>query len=65
MGLAEIQAALARLSIDPALRDRFFADPAGVGIELGLGAEEARGLADVSRRGVEQFAESLRRKRRG
>ena len=28
MGLAEIQAALARLYIDPGLRDRFFADPA-------------------------------------
>jgi hypothetical protein len=65
MGLAEIQAAMARLSIDPALRDRFFADPARVGIELSLGAEESRGLAGVSRRGLEQFAESLRRKRRG
>lgn len=65
MGLAEIQAALARLSIDASLRDRFFDDPAGVGAELGLDAEEARGLAGVSRRGVEQFAGSLRRKRRG
>ena len=42
MGLAEVQGALARLYIDPALRDRFFADPAGVGVELGLGAEESR-----------------------
>src|SRR5262249_29713259 len=64
MGLAEIQGALARLYVDPALRDRFFADPAAVGAELGLGAEEARGLAVVSRRQVEQFAGSLRRKRR-
>lgn len=64
MGLAEIQGAMARLYIDPALRDRFFADPAAVGVELGLGAEEARGLAGVSRRQVEQFAGSLRRKRR-
>jgi hypothetical protein len=64
MGLAEIQGALARLYVDPKLRDRFFADPAVVGVELGLGAEEARGLAGVSRREVEQFADSLRRKRR-
>ena len=64
MGLAEIQGALARLYVDPALRDRFFADPAGVGVELGLGAEESRDLAGVSRRQVEQFADSLRRKRR-
>jgi hypothetical protein len=64
MGLAEIQGALARLYVDPTLRDRFFADPAAVGAELRLGAEEARGLAGVSRRQVEQFAGSLRRKRR-
>jgi hypothetical protein len=64
MGLAEVQAALARLYIDPALRDRFFADPAAVGGELGLGADEACDLAGISRRQVEQFADSLRRKRR-
>jgi hypothetical protein len=64
MGLAEVQGALARLYIDPALRDRFFAEPASMGAELGLGPDESRGLADVSRRQVEQFAASLRRKRR-
>jgi hypothetical protein len=64
MGLAEVQGALARLYVDPTLRDRFFADPAAVGVELRLGAEEARDLAVVSRRQVEQFAGSLRRKRR-
>jgi hypothetical protein len=64
MGLAEVQGALARLYVDPALRDRFFADPSAVGVELGLDAEEARGLAGVSRRQVQQFADSLRRKRR-
>jgi hypothetical protein len=64
MGLVEVQGALARLYIDPALRDRFFADPAAVAAELGLGAEEARGLAGVSRQHVEQYADSLRRKRR-
>ena len=64
MGLAEVQGTLARLYVDPALRDRFFADPAAVGAELGLEAEEARDLAGVSRRQLEQFAGSLRRKRR-
>ena len=64
MGLAEVQGTLARLYVNPALRDRFFADPASVGVELGLGADEARDLAGVSRRQVEQFAGSLRRKRR-
>jgi hypothetical protein len=64
MGLAEVQAALARLYIDPVLRDRFFAEPAAVGAEFGLDAEEARGLARVPRSQVEQFAASLRHKRR-
>ncbi len=64
MGLAEIQSVLARLYVDPTLRDRFFADPAAVGAELGLNAEEALGLACVSRRQVEQFADALRHKRR-
>ncbi len=64
MGLAEVQAALARLYVDASLRDRFFTDPSAVGVELGLVAEEARDLAGVSRRQVEQFAGSLRRKRR-
>jgi hypothetical protein len=64
MGLSEVQAALARLSVELALRDRFFADPPGVGAELGLTAQEAVGLARIPRRQVEQFAGSLRHKRR-
>ena len=64
MGLAEVQGALARIYIDPMLRDRFFADPAAVGAALGLNAQEARGLAQIPRRQVEHFADSLRRKRR-
>jgi hypothetical protein len=55
---------LARLSIDRALRDRLFTAPAKVGEELGLAAEESLGLARLSRRQLEQFADSLRRKRR-
>jgi hypothetical protein len=64
MGLAEVQGALAKLFIDPMLRDRFFAAPVVVGVELGLDVEEARGLARIPSRQVEQFADSLRRKRR-
>jgi hypothetical protein len=64
MGLTEVQGVLARLFVDPALRQRFFADPAAVGAELGLNVAEAQGLACVSRRQVDQFADSLRRKRR-
>jgi hypothetical protein len=63
MGLAEVQGALARLYIDPMLRDRFFAEPVAVGAELGLNAHEARGLAEIPRRQVDQFAHSLRHKR--
>jgi hypothetical protein len=64
MGLGEIQRAMARLYVDGALRDRFFAEPSSVGAELGLDAAEAQGLACVSQRQVEQFADSLRNKRR-
>ena len=64
MGLAEVQAALARLSVDPVFRDRFFADPTAVGGELGLDFDECRNLVLIPRIQVEQFAESLRRKRR-
>jgi hypothetical protein len=64
LGLAEVQGALARLYIDAMLRDRFFAEPSAVAAELGLDAEEARGLARIPRRQVEQFADSLRHKRR-
>jgi hypothetical protein len=64
MGLAEVQGALARLYIDPKLRDRFFAEPSAVGIELRLNREEALGLAGIPRSQVERFADSLRHKRR-
>jgi len=64
MGLSEVQRDLARLSIEPVLRDRFFADPVAVGAELGLDSHEALGLAGIPRRQVEQFADSLWRKRR-
>jgi hypothetical protein len=63
MGLAEVQRALARLYIDPRLRDRFFAEPVVAGVELGLDSEDVRGLAKIPRRQIEQFADSLKQKR--
>ncbi|HYO62387.1 MAG TPA: hypothetical protein VER08_01905 [Pyrinomonadaceae bacterium] len=65
MGLAETQKALARLYTDEGLRGRFFADPAAVGGELGLSAEEARRLAEVGSSRAEYFAASLVNKRLG
>jgi hypothetical protein len=64
MALAEIQSALARLYTDAMLRDRFFAAPLLVGEQLGLSADDASDLARIPRREVDQFAQSLRRKRR-
>ncbi len=63
MGLADVQAALARLFTDESLRARFFADPIAVGRALGLDSPEAEGLAGLSRDHVSQFAATLRRKR--
>jgi hypothetical protein len=64
MGLAELQQALARLSIDPVFRERFFTDPTNIGGTLGLSESESQNLARIPRRQIEQFAESLVRKRR-
>jgi hypothetical protein len=65
VGLAEVEAALARLYTDDRLRENFFADPRAVGAELGLSDGEARQLGSADRRRVELFAESLRLKRLG
>ena len=65
MGLAEVQAALARLFTDPSLRERFFDDPQAVGSALGLSPSEANGLSGLSPRDVGRFASSLRHKRVG
>ncbi len=46
------------------LRDRFFAAPLVVGAQLGLSADDARDLAQIAGREVDQFAESLRHNRR-
>lgn len=63
MGLAEIQQTLARLYTESELRERFFSDPLTVGRELGLSAEEARNLAQLSVAQVRGYADSLVGKR--
>jgi enoyl-CoA hydratase/carnithine racemase len=63
MGLADVQAALARLFTDADLRDRFFNDPIATGRTLGLAEAEANGLASLVRVDVDRFAATLRRKR--
>jgi hypothetical protein len=63
MGLAQVQALMARLYTDEPLRERFFDDPAAVGREFALSADEIRHLAHLSERQVGLFADALRGKR--
>jgi hypothetical protein len=63
MGLAQVQAALARLYTDAAWRADFLADPEGAGAGLGLDAAEVRQLAQLGPGQVQLVAGSLRRKR--
>lgn len=63
MGLAQMQAALARLYTDNALRERFVAAPEAVGAEFGLSREEAQQLAEQCAPQIDRFAASLHSKR--
>lgn len=63
MALADVQAVLARLFTDARFRASFFADPAAVGRSNGLDPADAQRLAAVSRKEVDGFAATLRRKR--
>ncbi|MBI1980572.1 MAG: hypothetical protein HYS63_03240 [Methylocystis sp.] len=63
MALAEIQALLARLYTDDALRREFFETPIAVSTRFGLNADEAQCLAALDRRETETFAQSLIGKR--
>lgn len=65
MALANCQTLLAKLITDATVRKRFFADPVRVGLEFGLGPEEAARLALLSACQAEDFAGSLRKKRLG
>jgi hypothetical protein len=63
MGLAEVQAALARLYTDAAWREAFLAAPETTGGALGLDPAEARALAAQPAPRLRFVADSLRRKR--
>jgi hypothetical protein len=63
MALADVQAVLARLFTDPEFRASFLADPVAVGRANGLDPAEAQRLAALSRKEVDGFAETIRRKR--
>jgi hypothetical protein len=63
MGLIKIQQTLARLYTDTRLREQFFSDPAGVCELLGLDSEEFEQLAQLSRKQMDLFADSLQQKR--
>jgi hypothetical protein len=63
MGVAEQQAALARLYVDPNIRERFRKDPYALCRELGLKASDAELLRSLAVDQVDSFARSLRRKR--
>jgi hypothetical protein len=63
MGLAEQQAALARLYTSAALRERFLSDPVGTAGYLGLAEEDAAELARLDVDRLRHFARSLVNKR--
>ena len=63
MALKEVQAALARLFTDEAVRAAFFKDPQSAGRALGLDAGDAALLARMAPPAIRQFAASLNAKR--
>jgi len=65
MGLGEVQAALARLYTEPAIREMLEHDPQALKHECGLSDEDLDHLTNLSASELEFFATSLRSKRRG
>jgi len=63
MALKEVQAALARLFTDEAVRASFFKDPQSAGRALGLDAGDAALLVRMAPPAIRQFAASLQAKR--
>ena len=63
MSAAGLEAFLANLYVDPALRRRFLADPEGTARAAGLSERHARALARIDRVGLELAAESFAQKR--
>ncbi len=64
MELAATQKLLARLCTDSILRNRFYADPAGIGRNFGLKPAESQRIAEnLPQHQVHSFTKDLRRKR--
>lgn len=63
MALAELQAALARLSTDPAARALFIGDPQAFADAAGLSPEELASLREMAESSLKVFAHSLLHKR--
>ena len=63
MGLAKLQGVLAQLYTDDRLRERFYADPQTTCQALGLTADQARQLSQISSDQIKFFTQSLKRKR--
>ena len=62
---ADVEAFLARLLVDPDLRERFLADPERVAGAQGLSPEEARALAATNTDVLRTAARSFANKRAG
>src|SRR6185312_1367294 len=65
MGVAEVQAALARLYVEPELCERLRKDPHDLCREMGLDGSDAEQVRSLAVDQVEAFARSLRNKRLG
>jgi hypothetical protein len=61
---AEVERFLARLLTDPELRERFFADPAGVATQEGLSQTEASAMAAMPAQDLRIAARSYAHKRK-
>lgn len=60
---AAVEAFLARLYVDPALRARFLADPRGTALEAGLNPAAAEAMTKIDRPGLAMASRSIAAKR--
>ena len=65
MSASRFEAFLAKLYVDEDARAKFLADPRGEALKEGLTAQEVEDVVRIDRVGLEMFASSLERKRRG
>lgn len=63
MSEANFEALLARIYVDPDVRERFLCNPTAEDLVVGLSQEEIEALKQIDRVGLELFAISLQRKK--